>query len=745
MDTVTVTVDTADTKTQSDRKQRTKKSRKSKEKKKGKKRKKKKERLIPTKQRAPSAIASVAANTSVVRLRSTSSLGTGSPPPMEPRKSVINMLRRGQVVDDLSSSREMEPVHEVRAVEVVVRFRPINDRERAEEHRMLFRSEFNMENDEFALFLAERQKLIDSHSANDDMDSLKTMSVEAVCEWLESIGLDSYKKRFRRRKVNGEWMLEFPRFHEKKPLEIEGDSVIVFGSGGRSKEYKMDKVLSAECTQNEAFEVMGRPAVDRLLRGYNVTIFAFGQTGTGKTHTMFGWTPPEEVVDDGDGDGDDGKSEAVSVEEDGATLLFEPEPLGQGPGGGGGVDDEMDRERDGLIPRMMDSLFAALSSDDDVAYFVAECGFVEVYQERLRDLIRPRLRVQLRYVGMGSELINLSWHSLSSYGEMAELMATATSNRMTAATKMNSTSSRSHCVVVVRLEMTLRDGTKQSNRLTFGDLAGSEKVTKTGATGQRLSEAKNIVKSLFALKAVIRALSEKKAFVPYHDSVITKLLRDSLGGNGLTMICCTASGHAVNREETKSTLRFAEMAKRIETEAVVNRMVTRKEMESQINELREQLQYHRNLRNRKKSRFTSTDFRVLASQLADATQRAEESTQNALELEIQLLVKTKYTLELEQALNEHFKSALSLRAQIRDLRAGTLSIDQLDTNWLDHIGGGLNNKGRAKGDGDGDGDGDHCVGGKVETKKEDEEQKESDHSLGDGADGGNGDGSNDAH
>ena len=104
-------------------------------------------------------------------------------------------------------------------------------------------------------------------------------------------------------------------------------------------------------------------------------------------------------------------------------------------------------------------------------------------------------------------------------------METASSNRVTAKTKMNATSSRSHCVVQLKLELTLRDGTSQSNQMSFGDLAGSEKVTKTGATGQRLSEAKKIVKSLFALKAVIRALSEKKAFVPYQDSVITKLLR----------------------------------------------------------------------------------------------------------------------------------------------------------------------------------------------------------------------------
>lgn len=206
------------------------KSTKRSKKKKKKKRKKKGDKMSASKQRAPSAITAVAANTqsmkhhrhqSVVRLRSTTSLSAESPPPMEPRKSVINMLRRGQVVEDLETPRQNEDAHELRAVEVVVRFRPINDVERAAEHRMLFRSEFGMENDDFSLFLAERQKLIDSFLTKNDVDGFKQMSVEAICEWLESIGLDSYKKRFRRRKVNGEWMHRFPRFHEKKPLEIE--------------------------------------------------------------------------------------------------------------------------------------------------------------------------------------------------------------------------------------------------------------------------------------------------------------------------------------------------------------------------------------------------------------------------------------------------------------------------------------------------------------------------------------------
>merc|ERR1712176_1183754 len=219
---------------------------------------------------------------------------------------------------------------------------------------------------------------------------------------------------------------------------------------------------------------------------------------------------------------------------------------------------------------------------------------------------------------------------------------TSSRNRKTASTLQNQTSSRSHCIIQLKIEITLRDGTNQTSKVSFGDLAGSEKLTKTGATGQRMSEAKKIVKSLGAIKKVIRALSEKKAFVPYQDSVLTKLLRDSLGGNSLTMIVCTASPHAYNREETMSTLRFAVMAKKIQNEALVNRLVSRKEMETQINELREQLQYLRKQRANTRKRFTSTDLRVLQGQLMDAQQRAEEYTGKYLQSEIQLLIKTQY-------------------------------------------------------------------------------------------------------
>ena len=158
-------------------------------------------------------------------------------------------------------------------------------------------------------------------------------------------------------------------------------------------------------------------------------------------------------------------------------------------------------------------------------------------------------------------------------------------HRVTAETKQNLTSSRSHCIIVVKIDCNRTNGTQQSSVLTFGDLAGSEKISKTGAKNQRLREAKKIVQSLFALKKTIRALASNQPFVPYQDSVLTKLLRDSIGGNSKTTIVVTASPHEYNRSETLSTFRFAEMAKKIQNDASVNRLMSRDEMEAQIHGL----------------------------------------------------------------------------------------------------------------------------------------------------------------
>jgi len=179
----------------------------------------------------------------------------------------------------------------------------------------------------------------------------------------------------------------------------------------------------------------------------------------------------------------------------------------------------------------------------------------------ITDLLKPGAKLTLRYVGRDSKIENLMWVKVNSVEEALTYVWQAKANRATASTSQNATSSRSHCIITVKIEITTKDGNSRTSKLNFGDLAGSEKMTKTMARGQRAREAKDIVQSLFALKKVIRSLAEKKAFVPYQESVLTKLLRDSLGGNCFTTIVITASPHEFNRSETISTLRFGKLRK----------------------------------------------------------------------------------------------------------------------------------------------------------------------------------------
>ena len=606
-------------------------------------------------------------------------------PKIGPRKSIIGMLRKGLIIKNTEerqgknngdNDKNIDDLN----IKCVVRVRPVNKREKEIEHRLLFRTELDMDDKDYDIFLKKRKELM-----NDTERDIKTMDVDNICGWLEEINFDSYKKRFRRRKINGEWLCNFPQYNEKKPLELDENTIIAFTKGNKSKRYEMDYVLKPTVTQNETFKLIGNPIIDNIIKGYNCTIFAFGQTGTGKTHTMFGWQPEPEQKEEQDEENNNDKDE----DDDDYEITFTEEELGRHRRRDANdntiptKDYIINEEVDGLIPRILNELFIKLENDPDIAYFNIQCGFIEIYQEKLRDLIRPRLKIQLRYVGAGSELINLSWHDIKSFNDMGKLIEISIENRQTASTLQNKTSSRSHCIIQLKIEITLRDGTNQVNKISFGDLAGSEKLTKTGATGQRLHEAKKIVKSLFAIKKVIRALSEKKPFVPYQDSVLTKILRDSLGGNSLTYIVCTISPHAYNREETISTLRFAEMAKKIKNEAIVNRIVSRKEMELQINNLREQLQYLRKQRANTRKRFTSTDFRVLQSQLMDANRKYEEYQSRYLQSEIQLLIKTQYIQELEELLNKKNIQINSLKQEFLLLKENKININDIDINKFD--------------------------------------------------------------
>ncbi|OCT81429.1 hypothetical protein XELAEV_18028249mg [Xenopus laevis] len=307
--------------------------------------------------------------------------------------------------------------------------------------------------------------------------------------------------------------------------------------------------------QDVVFQCLGENILQNAFEGYNACIFAYGQTGSGKSYTMMGTA-----------------------------------------------------DQPGLIPRLCSTLFERTQkAENEELSFKVEVSFMEIYNEKVRDLLDPKgsrqsLKVREHKV-LGPYVDGLSKLAVASYKDIESLMSEGNKSRTVAATNMNEESSRSHAVFNIILTHTLSDvksGTsgEKVSKLSLVDLAGSERATKTGAAGERLKEGSNINKSLTTLGLVISALADqgaaknKNKFVPYRDSVLTWLLKDSLGGNSKTAMVATVSPAADNYDETLSTLRYADRAKNIVNHAVVNedpnaRII--RELREEVEKLRVQL------------------------------------------------------------------------------------------------------------------------------------------------------------
>nr|XP_044987857.1 kinesin-like protein KIF13B isoform X2 [Jaculus jaculus] len=320
--------------------------------------------------------------------------------------------------------------------------------------------------------------------------------------------------------------------------------------------WSMDEsVCEKYAGQDDVFKCLGENILQNAFDGYNACIFAYGQTGSGKSYTMMGTA-----------------------------------------------------DQPGLIPRLCSGLFARTQKEENEEQsFKVEVSYMEIYNEKVRDLLDPKgsrqtLKVREHSV-LGPYVDGLSKLAVTSYKDIESLMSEGNKSRTVAATNMNEESSRSHAVFKITLTHTLFDvksGTsgEKVGKLSLVDLAGSERATKTGAAGDRLKEGSNINKSLTTLGLVISALADqgagknKNKFVPYRDSVLTWLLKDSLGGNSKTAMVATVSPAADNYDETLSTLRYADRAKRIVNHAVVNedpnaRII--RDLREEVEKLREQL------------------------------------------------------------------------------------------------------------------------------------------------------------
>ena len=308
--------------------------------------------------------------------------------------------------------------------------------------------------------------------------------------------------------------------------------------------------------QDNLFDDLGAPLLDNAFQGYNNCIFAYGQTGSGKSYSMMGYG-----------------------------------------------------EESGVIPRICQNMFERitdLQKDKNLTYTV-EVSYLEIYNERVRDLLNPSTKGNLKvreHPSTGPYVEDLAKLVVRSFPEIQHLMDEGNKARTVAATNMNETSSRSHAVFTLTVTQRRHDeetrmDTEKVAKISLVDLAGSERATSTGATGARLKEGAEINRSLSTLGRVIAALADlstgKKrnmSMVPYRDSVLTWLLKDSLGGNSMTAMIAAISPADINFEETLSTLRYADSAKRIKNHAVVNedpnaRMI--RELKEELAQLRSKL------------------------------------------------------------------------------------------------------------------------------------------------------------
>ncbi|KAF4631017.1 hypothetical protein G7Y89_g7124 [Cudoniella acicularis] len=348
--------------------------------------------------------------------------------------------------------------------------------------------------------------------------------------------------------------------------------------------WSFDKKDEHYAHQEDVYNSLGEEFLDHNFEGYHTCIFAYGQTGSGKSYTMMG-TP----------------------------------------------------DQPGLIPRTCEDLFqrieAAQSETPNISYNV-RVSYFEVYNEHVRDLLVPVQQNQPPYYlkirespTEGPYVKDLTDAPVKNISEIMRYMKMGDASRTTASTKMNDTSSRSHSVFTIMLkqihhDMDTDETTERTARIRLVDLAGSERAKATEATGARLREGSNINKSLTTLGRVIAALADPKQqrpgkrnkdVVPYRDSILTWLLKDSLGGNSKTaMIACIAPS---DYDETLSTLRYADQAKRIRTRAIVNQdHVSAAERDAQIAAMAEEI-------------------RVLQLSVSDSRRREKEGKEQEEKLE----------------------------------------------------------------------------------------------------------------
>ena len=306
--------------------------------------------------------------------------------------------------------------------------------------------------------------------------------------------------------------------------------------------FSFDKIFTPKSTQADIYTYLGSRLVEDIMAGYNETIFAYGQSGSGKTYTMYG-------------------------------------------------EDIFDEKKKGIIPRIISEIFQRIEKIEDVD-FTVKLSVMEIYKEILYDLFNGKNNLKIIENKDKIYIENLTQVYLSNLDEFFDYTELSQRNRKVAETKLNHNSSRSHCIMILEVIQNFKkEKIIKKGILNLVDLAGSEKVSKTGAVGETLEEAKKINLSLSTLGNVIHALTSKDSLghVPFRDSKLTRILKESLGGNYKTYLIVTCSPHSFNLDEIISSLNFAKRVKCIKNKYKINIKYSYEELQNLVEQLSEKI------------------------------------------------------------------------------------------------------------------------------------------------------------
>ncbi|CAJ0917264.1 unnamed protein product [Ranitomeya imitator] len=444
-------------------------------------------------------------------------------------------------------------------------------------------------------------------------DTLRTVLLLVCC--VTSVSFPSRPFNQLERKANSHSVLECDP--QRKEVSVR--------TGGMNdklgkKNYMFDMVFGPSAKQIEVYRSVVCPILDEVIMGYNCTIFAYGQTGTGKTFTMEGERSADE------------------------EFTWEQDPLA------------------GIIPRTLHQIFEKLSENG--TEFSVKVSLLEIYNEELFDLLSPAPDVGERLQMFddprnkrGVIIKGLEEVTVHNKDEVYHILERGAAKRTTASTLMNAYSSRSHSVfsVTIHMKETTVDGEElvKIGKLNLVDLAGSENIGRSGAVDKRAREAGNINQSLLTLGRVITALVERAPHIPYRESKLTRILQDSLGGRTKTSIIATVSPASINLEETLSTLEYANRAKNIMNKPEVNQKLTKRALIKEYTEEIERLK--RDLaaaRERNGVYMSSENYEQLQGKIVCQEEQITEYTEKLAILEEELKRVTELFSENKKDLEE---------------------------------------------------------------------------------------------